>query len=367
MNFLKKIFGTKNETKTPTYADFWHWFGQHQKEFYQVVRDVKDAHEMESRFFNRLSPKLDELGEGFYFLAGMTDQQTAELVITSDGIIKNIVFAEELIQAAPSIEGWKFTALKQGLDIANVYMSMGGLLFNKDNMSFYSNDDDQYPDKIDITLIHHDYTENNKDAISNGSLIFLDNILGELNSVSIIDSMTFISPTHAQKELIPIEKLSAFLNWRQKEFVEKYDGKRYRTEADNYSILQAEMDGGLPLIAIINTDLISWDAKASHPWLAIFEIKYDGSKNNGMPDEKNYEKLSAIEDELLSYLKDSDGYLNVGRETFNGARDIYFACNDFRKPSKVFSEIAKKYSNQFEISYNIFKDKYWESLSRFQQ
>jgi hypothetical protein len=97
------------------------------------------------------------------------------------------------------------------------------------------------------------------------------------------------------------------------------------------------------------------------------KIKYDGSKNNGMPNNIDYEKLTAIEEEIMQVLKDSDGYLNIGRETANGEREIYFACKDFRKPSKVFYQIQQSYSNVFEIEYDIFKDKYWQCFDRFKQ
>ena len=67
----------------------------------------------------------------------------------------------------------------------------------------------------------------------------------------------------------------------------------------------------------------------------------------------------------MSQLNDFDGYLNIGRETADGVRDIYFACKDFRKPSKVLEQIISNYSSELEIEYEIFKDKYWQSLERF--
>lgn len=116
MSFLKDLFKKKDEP-VKTYADFWTWFIQHEKSFANAVRK---GNTIERDFFDKLSPKLEELKDGFFFLAGMLDENTAELVITPDGAVKNIVFAEELVAAAPVIPGWKFTALKPALDIANV-------------------------------------------------------------------------------------------------------------------------------------------------------------------------------------------------------------------------------------------------------
>ena len=121
------------------------------------------------------------------------------------------------------------------------------------------------------------------------------------------------------------------------------------------------------LLAVINTNLLNWDSKPSHPWLATLIIKYDGSETNGMPNSRDYELLNAIEDELMETLKDEDGYLNVGRETTEGEREIYFACKDFRKPSKIFYETEQKYKDVFEISFTVYKDKYWHQFERYRQ
>jgi hypothetical protein len=193
----------------------------------------------------------------------------------------------------------------------------------------------------------------------------LDNFIGELNFVTTIDKINVTGKTDATKELVPIGKLKDFLTWRQKEFIEKYEGVRHHTENDNYSMLKAELGNGNPLLAAINADLLQWDGKASHPWILTVEIKYDGEANNGMPDNETYKLLNDIEDEILRELKDIDGYLNIGRQTAESTREIYLACKDFRKPSKVLYELRRKYEGEIEIGYDFYKDKYWKSFDRF--
>lgn len=361
MSFLKNIFKAKNEP-IKSYADFWNWFQSNEKDFFNVVKSRKD---IEKGFFNKLSSKLGELKEGYFYLTGMYDDNTVELVLTADGNTKNIVFVEELVEASPKIVGWKFTALKPALDIKDVSIEMGGYKFNSDNLNFYSNELQDYPDEIDITIVHSDLTEENKNQIMNGVYIFLDNYLGELDFLNNIDNLTVIGKSEATEELVPIEKLKAFLTWRQKEFNEKYEGVRYDTENDTHSILEAELESGNKLIAVINTELLNWDSKASHPWIAVLTLKYDGSNNNGMPNDKDYKLLDIIEKEIMQKLKDVDGFINIGRQTAKSERDIYFACKDFRKPSKVFYAIQQKYSHSFEVEYDIYKDKYWQSFEKF--
>ena len=361
MSFLKNIFGKKDEP-IKSYNDFWSWFQRNEKDFFAVIKNRK---EIESGFFNKLSPKLGELKDGYFYLTGMFDDNTVELVLTAEGNTKNILFVEELVNAAPQINGWKFTALKPSLNIEDVNIKMAGYEFNGKNISFYANEFEEYPDEIDITIVHNDLTEENKDQIANGTYIFLDNYLGELDFVNNIDALKTISTQQAEKELIPIIKLKDFLAWRQKEFIEKYEGVRYNTENDSYSTLEAELESGAKLFAVINTDLLNWDSKASHPWISVLTLKYDGSNNTGMPSNNDYKLLDKIEEEIMQELKDIDGYLNIGRQTSKGEREIYFACKDFRKPSKVFFKTQQNYSESFEIEYEIYKDKYWQSFERF--
>jgi hypothetical protein len=358
---LNKLFG-KIEDKIQTYEDFWNWFSANEQTFHRVVKTGKN---LETDFFNKLTPKLEELKEGFFYLTGMYDDNTAELVFTPDGVLKNIVFVEALVSAAPTISNWKFTALKPAHDIENVGIRMGDYTFDSENLSFYTIEHKNYPDEVDIVVAHNDYKEDDKSTIINGTYIFLDNYLGELNSVTSIDNLKVISKDQAGKELMPIAKLKDYLVWREKEFVEKYSGVQYNTENDSYSSLEATLNNGLPLIAIINTTLLDWDGKASHPWILKVEIKYDGSNNNGMPDNNTYELLNSFEDEIMFELKDFEGYLNIGRQTADSERIFYFACKDFRKPSKLLHLLTNKYSGNLEFTYDIYKDKYWQSFERF--
>lgn len=361
MSFLTGLF-RKTDEPINTYDDFWTWFRKHERTFFDVVRKHGD---IERDFFEKISPKLSELNDGIFYLTGMADDHTAELIFTPDGTIKNIVFVEELVRAAPEIKGWKFRALKPALSIENVRIEMSGYSFDRDTLSFYSKEDPNMPDEIHVVIVHKQYNEENKDTITNGVFIFLDNFLGELNNVTSIDEVTITGTSEAEKELIPIEKLKAFLIWREKEFLEKYEGERHDTENDRYAGVEARLKNGRALVATLNTTLLEWDRKASHPWFMTVRINYDGDANNGMPDEDTYRLMDIFENEITNALKDFDGYLNIGRETGDNSREIYFACKEFRKPSKTLHELIRQYTGRLDVSYDIYKDKYWQSMDRY--
>ncbi|QLC65726.1 DUF695 domain-containing protein [Flavobacterium sp. LPB0248] len=362
MGFLDKILG-KKEALIQSNADFWNWFLKHEKEFFKIVKDRQNIHQ---DFFEKLAPKLDEIHSGIYFLTGMLDDNTVELILTPDGAIRNIYAIEELVNAAPKIEGWKITALKPASDIKDIGIDYEGFQFNKDNLRFYPNIHEGYPDEIDLTVIYDDFVEEKRQAIVNGVYIFLDNYLGELHSVTLIDNMKINGSNAISEELIPIEKLKDYLIWREKEFVEKYEGTRHNTENDSYANFEGKKQDGSIVLALINTTLIQWDKKASHPWIFIVTIPFDDCDNGGLPDEKTYKLLDSIEEEIIQILPDSDGYLNIGRETADNKREIFFACKDFRKPTKVADDLIKEYDGVFEISYEIYKDKYWQTFRHFE-
>ena len=183
--------------------------------------------------------------------------------------------------------------------------------------------------------------------------------------MTLIDNLRVIGPKDVEEKLIPLAKLNNFLIWREKEFIEKYEGIRKNTDSDNYQILEGTLENGEALIAVINADLLKWDSKASHPWILKVDLGYDGTENNGMPDTEICQFFDSLEEEILEKLKDFEGYLNIGRQTGQNNRSLFFACKEFRKPSKVLFELANKYSDTQAINYTIYKDKYWQSFNRF--
>lgn len=345
----------------PTYLEFWTWFETKEKEFFNIL---KNEDNVEEKFLDVTLFKLKELNEQFFLLAGMFSDSTAELIITVDGNIKDIVHAEKLVESAPSLENWKFTALKPESDIKDVNLRIDTYTFSKENIYFYSNDDEDYPDEIDLIFVHDELNDQNENEVINGTYLFIDNYLGELNFVTQIDNFSISSKEDAEKELIPIEKLKDFLSWREREFTEKYDAATIKTTEDSYSLLEGTLENGFPMLATVNVDLLQWDKKASHPWISVLRIKYQGDEDNGFPDDKDYDLFNLIEDEITLELKTEEGNLNLGRETADNIREIYFVSKDFRKVSKVLAETVEKYPD-YDMSFEIYKDKYWQSFERY--
>jgi len=361
MGLFKKLFRSEEESEITTYADFWKWFALHHRSFHQMVSSM-DRATIEEQFFRQIAPRLHDLNHGIFYLTGMLGDSIAELVLTADGNPKSVVYVEELVDAAPELDGWRFTKLKQPSPGIGVHMH--GQIFDAETLSFYPNESESLPDLIDITLVHAAFDGDDDNGLKNGAFIFLENLIGELNLLTIVDQVQFATPAGAEKEIIPIDALPNFLETRQSLFAEKHDGVRIFTENDSYSLLEATLENGNKLLATVNTDLLRWERKASHPWMLVVTVKYDPEELMGLPTSQTGEKLEEIEDFITQSLKDADGYLNIGRQSANGERNIFFACVDFREPSKVLDRTIEKFP-EWSISYDIFKDKYWESVEMF--
>ncbi|RZJ40517.1 MAG: DUF695 domain-containing protein, partial [Chryseobacterium sp.] len=163
MGIFDKIFNKSDEKynhEILTYQDFWNWFLTKEKEFYEVV---KNRTHIEKDFFEVISPKLRQINDGYYFLAGMSDDSKVEFIVTAEGEIKNIVFVEELIEAAPIVENWKFTALKPEMNLDSG-IKMDDYEFSTKNIFFYANEMENYPDEIDITFVYENLNDENKDS-----------------------------------------------------------------------------------------------------------------------------------------------------------------------------------------------------------
>ena len=235
----------------------------------------------------------------------------------------------------------------------------------KDNLFFYSSINSNIPDEINITIVYKDYNATNINTIQIGTFLFIDNFLGELNAVTIIDNINIIGPNETEEELIKIEKLNDFLIWREKEFIEKHESIKQTTDDDSYVLLEAKLKNGYPVIALMNSELLKWEEKASYQWILTIDLTFDGSEYNGLPNKATMQTFNDFEEDLLEYLNDENGQLNIGRETSDGIRTMYFACKDFREPSKTMAEIKTKYASKIDMNYEIFKDKYWTSLNYF--
>ncbi|WP_099367342.1 DUF695 domain-containing protein [Sphingobacterium sp. 1.A.4] len=346
------------------YQSFWNWFKDNSENFLQTLRARENV---EENLIAILAPKIEELDLGLFFLIGIENDDVAELIFTPDGNIQNVYLAEEILAAAPEIENWSFKALKPPTNIPSFEIRMMDLVFSKSNITFYPKNHPAYPDEIDLVMIYKDWREELADEIVNGVYIFLDNFLGEEAMIEKIDRIQVIGPEEEVPEEIPVEKLPEYINWREKEFVEKYQDITYSDENDSYTSFETILEDDTPIISTINTGALNWDNKASHPWILVLMINFLEVHDSGMPNQKDLDVLGEIDKLTLQLLPNLEGYIYIGREIGDGKCELFFACKDYRMPAKIADWLGSQFNDGVEITADIFKDKYWQIFERFNQ
>lgn len=360
MSFLKKFF-TKEKQEPNSKEAFWEWFTSNEKKFRKAVRDQSNVHEI---FINPLSAKLNLMREGFTLLIGMIGDDKVEMIISVDGVLKNIVFAEELIACAPSNEHWEFRALKPAIDVANFNLAIGGTNFTEENLFFNPIEETDYPDEIVIEVIHLEHKSEVSHLLIHGAITFLDNYLGELFFTTSIDNFKLSGKENFSEDAIPISKLKNYIIWRQKEIDESTTNHNYQSDSTNFSVLEGSTENGKPLFAHVNLELLDYEYKTSYPYTLILEIKYDRDPF-GLPLKADKDKFDEFELLISTALDNSKNYLKFGRQTANGSLFIFFLCKEFRVCSKRVDEIKRAHKFKVTSSYNIYKDKYWRTLEGF--
>lgn len=343
------------------YQAFWDWFKEHSQDFYETLQK---GELVEEDLISLLAPKVNELDLGLYFLIGL-EENSAKLVFTPDGNVRKVYLAEELVATAPEVPYWRFSALKPPTNVSSFSIRMLDLEFDKDKISFYPRINPSYPDEIDLVMIYRPFQEEFADEITNGVFIFLDNFLGEETMIDRIDRLEVRGPGDDIPEEIPVEKLPDYIDWREKEFVEKYQDITFDLSEEQYAGYEAALEDGTPIISTINTGAMKWDHKASHPWMFFITLHFEEVNEVGFPTEKEYNLLSDLDNQAYQLLPILEGNIYLGRELGDSQCDIYYACKDYRMASKIADWIVAEYKDKLNITIDIFKDKYWQALERF--
>jgi hypothetical protein len=357
---LTKLFGKKEEAD-PKKA-FWNWFAKNEHRFRNSVNDMDKAH----GFLDDLLKQMKPFNPWLKALAGPYGDERFELIITADGDIALFCKVEELVESAPVINGWLITAHKPAIGMEKMSINMFGYKFSSDNMSFSPLKDENYPDEINIVIVHPDFTENEKADFHTAAMIFLENSLGELNTATIIDKYEVrgIPSPVDNAGLVPMAKLEDYLKWREKEFVEKYaslDGSR---PPENWTVLEAEDGKGKLMFSTIDTGFKNWEYRSAYPWLVQIDIDYK-SNENGLPDKKQMQELQQMEDEISGRLQANIPVLLIGHHSYENRRSIFYYTADHTGVSKIIHHCLDNTVIGYKTAFFVRKDKYWQNMSFF--
>jgi hypothetical protein len=357
---ISKYYRREGEVKQAI-AAFWQWFAENEYQFRELEKNDSDQ---ALSFLEELIQQMQPFNPYLKALAGPDSNGNWELIITSDGDLALFCKVEELVKAAPPVPNWVFTAHKPALGFEGISIDLYGLQFTTDTTSFYPIVQENYPDEVSIVITHTEYDGEQDDQFQAGGMIYLENGLGEVNTATKIDHYETGPLPGADQgiEIIPISKLSEYLNWREKEFVEKYESVPAE-RPDTYHLLEAEDKDGKKMLLTVNMECRYWDKKPAYSWLLQVNINYTGDEN-GFPYEEQLFALQTLEEEIFTLLPEDRAIL-AGNKTYDNCKNIYFYVSEYKTTAALLNQYVESKETEYEIVFFIRRDKYWRTMEQY--
>lgn len=361
--FVQHTSDDQSNSASPEIRDFWLWFLSKEKAYHKTLsKELMEGEVIMSEILEKVRKYYPSINGLIGFSAG----KELELIFSPDGVIKDFVFVHELVQNAPQIDGWKITYLKPEVPNFDIIINWKGYELSREKIWFFTETDEEYPDEIMINLVFDDYRADEEyEVIFAGLFLYLDNCIGELNMATRIDGINLVhrSEIDVDVELIPIEKLKDYINWREKEFFQRYDKESYPLiEDEQYAILEAMVED-LPYKAMINSNWKDWPYKPVYSWAVKVVLNFKGL-DNGQPDKQQLKNIKEFEDKLIEALSDLN-VCYVGHSTFNHTTTIYFYSNEYLLVSKKIHGVLDSAPEGVEVDFIIHRDKYWRNVEDF--
>lgn len=360
MGLFDKIFGgsvkaTETVDREKQYAQFWEWFILHEKKFKENIDTQNDVL---NNVIEIIDPKLKALNEFFFPLVGKADDDVTEFIVTPDGILKTVALIDDFIASAPKLEGWRFLSCKRAH--SGISLVMHGFTLSEETVSFIPIVRNGCPDYIHLNFIIDAYTPEYEKELRTAMFMFLDNYIGEYQMMTMMDELDICAPGDIIGEPIPVSKLSEYLNFREAEFIERYNGVKRESDLDNYVIMKYSQ-GEEEVLVTLNKTFLLWEERMSYPWVVRVDFEYTVENVSGMPIEQDLAIMGEIEELIL----ETGQFLIVARETGTGERNLYLAVKEFRAPSKAILDILSLYNDRIVVNYYIYRDKYWIGLDMY--
>jgi hypothetical protein len=199
---------------TDAEGKFWSWFKEHSKSYLSIDEIDEDAKE---QLLDDLLGHLHEYCDQLYFQVGGMPGEEQELIITAEGNTDFFEQVEILVNNAPDINNWAFTAFIQPQDDLNT-TNFEDVELKPADMWFMPLDSASKPKSIGIKVCTPNY-----DLVSESkwfkSAVFkvLDTVLGEKTFALDIDHIEFGKTPDKPEDhgMIELAELPAFVKWKK--------------------------------------------------------------------------------------------------------------------------------------------------------
>jgi len=338
---------------------FWEWFEQNHTRYSNFNETYEQKAEESVELLDAITKELKKFSEGL-FVEVSASQEKKELVITAQGNKEYFADAYALVQEAPSIGTWEFTALKpvQGLDFN---FTLAEVNINPDEILFMPLEAEEYPDDVAIRLYHKAYTTEEgakRNAVIVGLYTALNLFLGEKSTTLDLQYIDFDDMPHPKEQTFPFSELKAYIDYKK--------GKRANAglefPAEDIKLSEGKV-GELPQLLVLNKALKFYEFTQKYPYRLemILDIKNVGE--NGLPT-GNTDEIYGIEDIVYQGIAKSKRGHFIATQTYNGKRNIYYYADSKETIEGILELLDERYET-CAVTSKIEFDPFWVQSEPF--
>jgi hypothetical protein len=194
--------------KADPIGDFWNWFKENEKRLKKFEKDP-------DTYLNEVLTQAKKIQPGLAIEFELPKNGVINMTVSADGDKNIFAIVKDIVAKAPQIDGWKFVAFRQRMDvemIKGMKLQAADRELSPTQMKFF-------PvitgDTLDLIIYVKGVTDENYNQVAYGSLLLLDNILGEYDCVTKVRSYDFHNMPTKKEELdglLPLIDLPAYVD-----------------------------------------------------------------------------------------------------------------------------------------------------------
>jgi hypothetical protein len=190
-------------------ARFWEWFASNCESIALGMRS--DDQDTVKKTLGDVDERLQHVAPGVSFLYGHNDGVN-EFVATAGGDRDFIPNVNALIESAPTIDGWKFTAFRPPSENQEARITINDLTLAVSDVAFQAFDLGE--EGLGITLYPDGMTEDRRDLYQRAAITLMDHTIGEFDAMVLIDSLRVdpLSDIPEGSKTTPLSELREFLH-----------------------------------------------------------------------------------------------------------------------------------------------------------
>lgn len=195
-------------TATMDASGFWEWFAANRDTIASNMRSSDQNTILKT--LGEVDERLQRVAPGASFLYGHVDGEN-EFVATAGGVRDAIPSVQALIESAPTIAGWKFTAFRPPsgngarITMEDLTLVVSDVTFQGFNLGEVG---------LGITLYPEGMTEDRRSLYQRAAITLMDHTIGEYDAMVLIDSLCVdpLSDLPERSKTTPLSELREFLH-----------------------------------------------------------------------------------------------------------------------------------------------------------